>query len=67
MENLEEYPTVPTVMFTEDEWRTTHEGSIIKSSIYGHLVRGIGYGEFWIPKCRVKNKTKNEQDTTERN
>jgi hypothetical protein len=52
-----EYPTVPTVEFTEDNWNTIYTGTILQSTFYSHLVRGNGYGTFWIPKCYVRVKS----------
>jgi len=57
MEQEKEYPTRPTVEFTEDEWNTVHTGYIVESTFYSHLVEGRGYGRFWIPKCYVRIKT----------
>ena len=48
------WPTLPTVEFTEDEWNTVHRGCCIDSTFYAYLVRGDGYGRFWIPKCYVR-------------
>ena len=52
---VDEYPTSPTVEFTEDDWNTVHRGYIVESSTYSHLVIGHGYGRFWIPKCYVRH------------
>lgn len=48
------WATLPTVEFTEDEWNTVYRGSCIDSTFYAYLVRGDGYGTFWIPKCYVR-------------
>lgn len=50
----DDYPILPTVEFTEDEWNTVHRGCCIKSTFYSYLVKGDGYGEFWIAKCFVR-------------
>jgi len=52
----EEYPTLPTVLFTEDEWNTTYEGCIIETSIYSYKIRSQTYGTVWIPKSNVQMK-----------
>lgn len=49
-----EYPTIPTVEFTEDEWTTTHLGRCINSTHDAYLVVGVNYGTFWIPKIYVR-------------
>lgn len=52
----EEYPTRPTIEFTEDEWNTVYTGYIVESTFYSHLVEGHGYGRFWIPKCFIREQ-----------
>ena len=52
----DEYPVLPTVLFTEDDWNTIYEGCIIESSIYSHKIRSQDYGMFWIPKANVRLK-----------
>ena len=51
---IDGWATLPTVEFTEDEWNTVYRGSCIDSTFYAYLVRGDGYGTFWIPKCYVR-------------
>jgi hypothetical protein len=46
--------TLPTVEFTEDCWNTVYRGCCIDSTFDAYLVRGDGYGTFWIPKCYVR-------------
>ena len=58
MKEEDEYPIVPMVEFTEDEWTTIYEGHIVESSIYSHLVSSNKYGRFWIPKQFVRLKKK---------
>lgn len=48
------YPILPTIEFTEDEWTTIHLGSCIDSTFYNYLVRGDNYGTFSIPKIYVR-------------
>jgi len=48
------FPTLPTVEFTEDEWNTVYRGSCIDSTFYSYLVSCVDYGTFWIPKCYVR-------------
>ena len=48
------YPTLPTVEFTEDEWNTIYKGYCIESTFYSYKVVGNNYGTFWIPKCFVR-------------
>jgi hypothetical protein len=51
---VDEFPIIPTVEFTEDCWNTVHRGCCIDSTFDAYLVRGYGYGSFWIPKCYVR-------------
>ena len=48
------WATLPTVEFTEDCWNTVYRGCCIDSTFNAYLVRGDGYGTFWIPKCYVR-------------
>jgi len=48
------WPTLPTVEFMEDGWNTVYLGCCIDSTFDAYLVRGDGYGTFWIPKCYVR-------------
>ncbi len=48
------YPTLPTVEFTEDCWNTVYLGYCIDCTFDAYLVRGNGYGTFWVPKCYVR-------------
>lgn len=51
---VDSYPTLPTVEFTEDDWNTIHLGCCIDSTFYSYKVRGNNYGTFWVPKCFVR-------------
>ena len=51
---VDDFPTLPTVEFTEDDWNTVYRGCCIDSTFYSYLVRGDGYGTFWIPKVHVR-------------
>ena len=50
------FPTLPTVEFTEDCWNTIYTGSCIESTHSSYLVRSSVYGVHWIPKCYVRLK-----------
>ena len=47
------YPVLPTVLFTEDDWNTIHEGFVMESSIYSHKVQSQFYGTLWVSKENV--------------
>jgi hypothetical protein len=51
---VDSWVTLPTVEFTEDCWNTVYRGCCIDSTFHAYLVRGDGYGTFWIPKCYVR-------------
>lgn len=50
------FPIIPTVEFTEDDWKSIYTGYCIEKSIYSYLVRSKVYGTFWIPKENVRLK-----------
>ena len=59
-----DFPTLPTVEFTEDNWNTVYRGYCVEKSIYSYLVHSSEYGRFWIPKANVrlaKPKTNNHE------
>ena len=49
-----DYPSRPSIEFTEDDWTTIYTGYCVESSIYSYLVEGGKYGRLWIPKHSVR-------------
>lgn len=50
------FPTVPTVEFTDDEWKSIYIGKCIEKSYYSYLIESKVYGTFWIGKMSVRLK-----------
>lgn len=44
----------PIIEFTEDDWTTRYQGTIIEKSLDSYLISSTVYGTFWIPKINTR-------------